>query len=194
MPRKPKDQVAPPPEEMVLKVASVKNTEAADVATLQAQVKDLMGQLEIERTARTAAEERALQEVENQAGSLMQTEIQERPTGKTMKIQRCNGKYKTVGYKDDGRPVLNAVFEEVDEPTYFYKIDLPPVGGIGLMLNGVYLYHGTVYEMDIHTLRTVKDSVYKCWKHDADVHGSDENAYRTPTNRVLRGGQIRTGR
>lgn len=188
-----KAAIPPKPDEGILEVASVKHTPLSDLELLKAQVADLQAKLASETEKRTEAETRALKQAENQAGSLMQTEVQEVPTGKTMKVARCKG-YKTVGYKDDGRAILQPEFDQVDEPTYFYKIDLPAMGGIGLNMNGQYLYHGTVYEMDIHTLRTVKDSVAKTWKHERDVHGSDENMYRKPSNVTLSGGQVRTGR
>jgi len=64
----------------------------------------------------------------------------------------------------------------VDE--YFYKIDLPPVGGEGIRINGTLLYHGQVVRCDARTLSTLKDIVYRNWKHDRDIHGTDENFYR----------------
>lgn len=190
MARKP--AIPPEPGEGKMDIASVKHVAPTDIELLQKQVADLTAKLEIETAARSAAEQKALEKAEEQAGSLMQSQIQEVPTGKQMEIARCIG-YETVSYKDDGRPILKPKFERYKVPTFFYKIDLPPIGGVGLNMNGQYLYHGTVYEMDVDTLRTVKDSVYKAWKHEADIHGSDENMYRRPSNVTLRGGQVRTG-
>jgi len=31
---------------------------------------------------------------------------------------------------------------------------------------------------DARTLSTLKDIVYRNWKHDRDIHGTDENFYR----------------
>ena len=59
-------------------------------------------------------------------------------------------------------------------------IDIPPSGGTHIELNGVHYYHGTTYEFDIHTIRTVKDIMHRGWKHESDINGSNENFYRRP--------------
>src|SRR5574340_942318 len=110
-------------------------------------------------------------------GAFMQRDISEVPTGKTIKVQRAAG-YKVVGHRDDGREIIKPVFRTVTIPTYYYKIDMPPCGGTDLKLNGTPYYHGGVYELDLDTLRTVKEMVNRLWKHDAEIHGSDENFYR----------------
>jgi hypothetical protein len=90
----------------------------------------------------------------------MQRDIQEVATGKTVKVKRApwirSGKpgYKVVGYKDDGREILKPSSKDVELPTYFYKIDMPPVGGDRPQDERRPFYHGTVYEFDIDTLRT----------------------------------------
>ncbi len=180
MPRR-KKEVGDPG--VVASVASIAGTASPDVEKLLAQIKDLQDKLASEQKARGEAEQKALEAAENQAlGMLQQTEVQEQPTGKTIKVSKCVG-YETVGYKDSGVPILKPQFKMFDVPTYFYKIHLPPVGGLGLQTNGVYLYHGTVYEFDIDTLRDVKSRVFSVWKHDADIHGNDENAFRKPAIR-----------
>lgn len=150
-------------------VASIADTSEDDVAALRAQIADLTEQL---AGARSATEQNALATAESQ-----HRDIQEVATGKTVLIQKCVG-YKTVGYKDSGEPIKKPIFDEVEVPTYFYKVDIPPVGGEGLMPNGVQLYHNTVYEMDIDTLRSVKEQVYRLWQHEANISGSNENFYR----------------
>jgi hypothetical protein len=171
--------------EGVAKVASLAGTSRDDVKALLAQIEDLKGKLELEQRARGEAEQAALELAEAQGNGLaQQTTIQEIPTGKKIKVQKLEA-YETVSYKDDGRPILKPKFRSEDVPTFFYKIDLPPVGGLGLVLNGMPLYHGTVYEFDLDALRTVKDMVFKCWKHDADIHGTDENVYRKPQNKQI---------
>lgn len=157
-------------------IASIAGTSEDDVAALRAQVADLSEQLSL---ARTEAEAKALAVAEAQS-AFMQRDIQEIPTGKTVTVQRCRG-YKTVGYRDDGRPILKPVWEDVERPTYFYKIDLPPVGGEGLIPNGVPFYHGTVYEVDIDTLRSWKEMVFRLWDHERNIRGSNENFYRRET-------------
>lgn len=188
MPRKKK---GPGDPDVVAQVASVAGTELSDLEKLKAQIADLEAKLAIEKKARGAAEQAALEAAESQANGLMQqTEVMEVPTGKKVKVQVGNG-YETVGYKDDGRPILRPKFKTEERPTFFYKINLPPVGGIGLTTNGMPLYHGTVYEFDIDTLRDVKSRVYAVWKHDADIHGSDENVYRKPQPKQM---SMKTGR
>lgn len=172
-----------------VQVASVTGTSPEDVQRLLAQIADLQEKLGIEQAARSDAEKAALAAAESQ-GMLMQRDIQEVATGKFVKVKRAidengNPAYEVKGYKEDGREILKPVFRLVDLPTYFYKIDLPPVGGTGLVTNGVDLYHGTVYELDLDTLRSVKERVHRLWDHDRNVHGSNENFYRKPQNTML---------
>ena len=165
--------------EAVTKVASIVGTSGDDVKALLKKIADLEGKLQIETAARSVAEQAALEAVEAQGNGALQPAVEERPTGKKIKIQVLD-RYEEVGFKDDGRSILRPKFKTVEVPTYFYKIDLPPVGGIGLTVNGMPLYHNTVYEFDLDSLRSVKDMVHKVWKHDRDIHGSDENLYRKP--------------
>lgn len=170
------DPSAPGEKTHHVAVASVKDTSEDDVAKLRAQVAALSEQLQV---ARSEAEQKALAVAEAQT-AFMQRDIQEIPTGKSVIVQRCSG-YKTVSYRDDGRPILKPVWEDVELPTYFYKIDLPPVGGEGLIPNGVPFYHGTVYEVDIDTLRSWKEMVFRLWDHERNIRGSNENFYRRET-------------
>ena len=34
-------------------------------------------------------------------------------------------------------------------------------------------------------IRALKDVVYRNWKHDSDIHGSDENAYRKQKQPII---------
>jgi len=146
---------------------------------LLAENRELRAKLDAANAQRSDAEQSALATAQAQ-GMLLQRTVEEVPTGKTVPLPRLK-EMKIVGYKDDsGRPILKPVFERVPVPTFFYKVDLPPCGGTDLKINGVPFYHGAVYELDLDTLRTVKEIVYKCWKHDADIHGTDENFYRKP--------------
>lgn len=169
--------------ESYAQIVSTAGVGGSDLEKLQAEVRDLQSQLEGERTKRTEAEAAALLAAESQ-GMLMQREIREIPTGRTRTVQRAKG-YKVVGHKDSGVPIMAPVWHDVELPTFYYKIDLPPCGGVDYKINGEAAYHGSTYELDIDTLRTVKDIVYRCWKHDADIHGSDENAYRPKKNNVV---------
>jgi len=168
----------------VSKVASISGTSKEDVQALMAQIADLKSQLEVSETKRTDAEKAALAAAESQ-GMLMQRDIQEVLTGRTVEMRVFSHYKETGSYKDNGDPIVKPVFVKKDIPTYFYKVDMPPVGGMDLKLNGQSFYHGTVYEFDIDTLRTVKEMIYRLWDHDRSIHGSDENAYRTPEERRL---------
>jgi len=89
---------------------------------------------------------------------------------------------------DDGKQmfVKEPIYEEV--PIFKYKIDLPPSGGLGIVINQFPYYHGEVYEFDIDELRTIKDIVARSWGHEANIRGAaNENAYRRPIGKVLRG-------
>ena len=165
-----------PADGTVSKVASIADTKPDDVKKLLSEIADLKAQLKVSNAARGEAEAAALEAAQAQ-GTLLQSEVAEVPTGKKIKVQRAAG-YKVVGHKDDGRDILRPVWKSVELPTFFYKIDLPPVGGTDCKLNGVPYYHGTVYEFDEDTLRSVKEIVYRLWDHDRQIHGSDENFYR----------------
>ena len=78
----------------------------------------------------------------------------------------------------------------LDVPTFQYKIDMPPVGGPDIKLNGHSYQHGQVYTFDLHTLRAVKEIIFRLRAHEASLHDSNENAYRKPSRPVLSG---RTG-
>ncbi len=181
MPRK-----AVPPIDGVAEVVSIEKASPTDVEALVAKIKDLESKLEVEKVARSKSEQKALDAVQNAAPSVYTEASSEKPTGKKIKVMRCTG-YKTVSYKDDGRPILKPEFEEVEKPTYFYRVDLPPVGGIGLTINQQPLYHGVVYEFDEDSLRSVKDMVFKVWDHEKNIHGTDENAFRRPRSNTIHG-------
>lgn len=111
---------------------------------------------------------------------------EEVPTGKTIKVPRLK-EFKVVGYTTEGIPMREPVWKEEEVPTFLYKIDMPAVGGTQIMVNGTPLYHGETYTLDLHTLRTVKEMVYRLRAHEASVFGTNENAYRKPTHAVFSG-------
>ncbi len=173
---------AKPPADMaqvVSEVVSIADTPPDAVAKLLKEINDLKSKLAISDAARGDAEQRALDAAQSQ-GALLQPGIEEVPTGKVVKVSRCKS-YKVVGHRDDGRDILRPVMEMVDIPTYFYKVDMPPCGGTDFKINEVPYYHGTVYEFDVDTLRSVKEIIYRLWDHDRNTHGSNENAYRRKT-------------
>ncbi len=163
-----------------------KVTPQEEVVRLQAEVEKLTKALSAEVDARGKAEDEARAAASAQGVAFMQREIQEVPTGKKVTVQRCE-RYETKGYKDDGTPIQKPIFKDVELPTYFYKIDLPPSGGTAVKINGEGFYHGETYELDLDLLRTIKDIVHRSWAHEATIKGSNENAYRRPQNRVLSG-------
>lgn len=154
-----------------------KKTTADELQALRDQVKELEGKLAIANTANEESARRAI---------FFKDVNEEVPTGDTVKVSRAY-KYETVGYKDDGRPILKPVYKEVELPTFMYKINLPPVGGKGITLDGEEFYHGQTYVFDIDRLRTVKEIVHRIRDHEATIHGTDENAYRPKMNAVFSG-------
>ena len=82
---------------------------------------------------------------------------------------------------------IDAGKDEDGTQWWWYKMDLPPVGGLDVKVNGVPFYHGEQYKVTTDTLRTLKDIVFRNWKHEGDIHGSNENFYRQPKEQVLRG-------
>lgn len=105
------------------------------------------------------------------------------PTGRTVKIRRCKNPY----VKNEAEQL----WEEIEVPTYLYHINMPPVGGVDIKLDGEEKYHGQTYEMTMNTLRTVKDIVYRIQAHEASIHGSDEDTYRPRVSKQI---SIKTGR
>lgn len=102
---------------------------------------------------------------------------EERPTGKTVEVTKCKN-YKIAGYHDDGRPILRPEYHQVMEPTYWYEIDMPPVGGTDIKLNGREFYHGNVYEVTNDELKTLKDIVWRLWAHERSLHEDNEKVFR----------------
>lgn len=145
-----------------------KLTPEEEIAALKAEVNRLQGAL---TDAGTAAEESA------RRAMYFKNDNEEEPTGKTVKVTRCVG-YEITGYTDEGIARRKPLWEEVEQPTYLYKVDLPPVGGVDLKINGESLYHGSVYELTLDALRSVKEQVYRIREHEANIQGTDENAYR----------------
>jgi hypothetical protein len=183
----------PPTPEAVAKVVSTKAVTNPgqkalldQIAKLQAEKAALQG--EVRKSKQEIA---ALEQVQSQ-GSIFGIASTERATGKFVMVSRLK-RYKVTGW-ENGREILKPEFHQVKRETYLYKVDMPPCGDIALKINDVPFYHGGVYELDIDTLRTIKDIVARTWDHDRQISGDrNENAYRRrhenfdPRN-VLRGG------
>jgi hypothetical protein len=98
----------------------------------------------------------------------------EEPTGNKIKIRKA---MKPWAKSEDDQDWQNV---EVD--TFYFKIDMPPIGGVQIMLNGEAMQHGLMYEVTQDTLRVLKSIVYKLREHEANIHGNDENVYRPKVN------------
>lgn len=168
-------------------------TPSEDVAALQAEIERLTQALSAQEGKTSAAEQERdaanLSAAANQGVILLQGDSREVPTGRTVTVSK-SVKYRGDGYRDDGRQVIKPVFEPVDLPTYYYKIDLPASGGWGLKINGVDFAQDQTYEVDEDLLRTIKDMVARAWAHEATIRGSNENVFRKMTNRAFNSGKV----
>lgn len=110
---------------------------------------------------------------------------EEVPSGRTTTVMRCKNPWEKKEEKQK--------WEEVEVPTFLYTIDMKPVGGTDLKLDGIEKYHGQTYEMTLDTLRTVKEIVFRLDAHEASIHGDDEDVFRPriSTQISLKTGQMR---
>jgi len=114
-------------KEAHVEVASTEGMPSETEQKLLADIADLQRRLEASEAKRGEVETAALAQAQAQ-GQLMQRQVEEVPTGKSVMLDRLKN-YKIVGHHDDGREIIKAVFHKVSIPTYFYKIDMPPCGG-----------------------------------------------------------------
>lgn len=96
-------------------------------------------------------------------------------TGRSIKVKRCLNPAEPESKKQ--------IWDDVEVPTFMYRVELPAGAGIHLTRNGVHYYHGQEYELDYYTLVDVKSMVARTWDHEKSIHGDNENAYRKQTNR-----------
>lgn len=132
---------------------------------------------EVERLGKALSTAEADRDDVTRKSAAFRNDTDEVPTGKSVKVTKCKG-YKNVGYHDDGRPILRPEWHEVDQPSYYYTIDMPPVGGTDIKLNGREFFHGQTYEVTLDELRTLKDIVHRLWGHERDIHEDNEKVYR----------------
>jgi len=93
------------------------------------------------------------------------------------------------GFVQPGDP--NETYAGEDDegtPLYYYRIDMAPCGGTDIRLSGETFFHGEVYKVTVHQLRTLREIVNRTWGHEQQINGTNENFYRKPQNRQLRGG------
>lgn len=154
-------------------VAPTKVTKADELEALRAEVARLEAALATANTANEDAARRAM---------FFRDVNEEVATGQTVKVKKAMRPWEKNIEDQDVR--------EVELPTFLYKVDMPPVGGVEIKLNGEPLYHGQTYTLDLDQLRLVKDIVHRIRDHEATIHGTDENAYRPKTNARFSG---RTG-
>lgn len=140
-------------------------------AELLAQIEKLKAELGDAHARRTAAEEMSHSlAASNFVGSM----AQEYPTGKTIKINVCVNPWERNEKKQN--------WKDIEYPTYFYNIQLPPgasgSNGSCLSINGMEYHHGETYEFDTFLLTEMKSRVAMTWFHERSIHGENENAYR----------------
>ena len=163
---------------MALKPKEV--TSQDDVAALQQRIEALTKQLAEKDGELSVAQESARLAAEVQGGvPFMQATMEEQPTGRKVSVKRAKNPWV--------REASKLEYETVEQPTYYYKIELPPSGGTSLRINGQDFYHGQTYEFSVDDLRMIKDMVARSWGHEANIRGSNENVFRRPQNRVLSG-------
>lgn len=149
---------------------------------LREEYNRLAAALEMEQQKNTDLE--AQKNSDAEAFAMQMSNIREVPTGEKKKIRKCTG-YEVVGYKDDGREIRKPIFEQIEVPTFWYKIDVPPSAGLGITISGNQFYHGETYKFTEDELRTVKDMVHRCFVHENIRLGRNEAPYRKEREHTL---------
>jgi hypothetical protein len=158
-------------------MADFKNVANDEIERLKAEVKRLQDELADAKV--TSSEDIA------RRAAFYKDDSDEVPTGRTIKVMKAK---KPWSRADD------IEYDEVDQPTFYYKIDMPPVGGVDIKINGESFQHGQVYEVTLDQLRYLKEVCYRLRDHEANIHGTDENIYRPKSHATFSGrvnGRIR---
>lgn len=138
---------------------------------LLAEIAALRQKLGLAEQERDAAQDQAKALAE--ASLFMGNGAEEQPTGKTIIKSVCVNPGETNEKKQK--------WKDIEVPTFFYTIDLPPGAGTDLTTNGVAYYHGQTYEVDQETLVDLKSRVARTWDHERAIHSENANAYRKQT-------------
>ena len=162
-----------------------------DQESLQDKLARLEAELAIEKSARASAEDSAARQLAQvQSNALQMSAIREVDAGTIEReVIGPDGEPKTTRVavlEPDGSQRLDEHNRKMWEsvpitetvPVYWYKIEIPPSAGLFISVNGQQLYHGETYKFTLDNLRTVKEMVFRAWQHEANVSGSNENAYR----------------
>ena len=171
---------------------------AERLARIEAENEALRAELAKANETITAAEEQAIAQL--QMGSSVEEiacgfrEVEKKDKlGNTVtrRVKRLDADGQ-VELDDDGKEITDKVPVMDKVPVYRFRIDLPASGGLGLIRNGFTYYHDESYEFTAEELRDVKDQVARAWQHERSINGTEnENAFRRPQNRQLRGNERR---
>jgi hypothetical protein len=151
-------------------------TKDQEIEALKKRLEDLTGELAEANAASAAAMGRAAFFAD------ANTEI---PTGRKVSLEYCENPW----VKDEAKQVWKT--KEVD--TYLFKVEMPPVGGVQIVLDGEPLQHGQTYEVTLDRLRYLKEIVFRLQAHEASIHGNDDDVWRPRISKEinLRSGTIR---
>ena len=75
----------------------------------------------------------------------------------------------------------------IEEDVWYLPIDLP-MGShqdCVININGHPFHAGQTVRVRTSTLRSLKDIMFRAWKHDAEIHGENESPYRKQTNQTF---------
>ena len=154
----------------------LKLTTEQELEALRKRVEQLQGELE-------DANQRTAQQTERAAYFAdANTEI---PTGRKVKVEYCENPWVKVEDKQ--------VWKTREVDTFLFKVDMPPVGGVQIVLDGEPLQHGQTYEVTLDRLRYLKSLVYNLQAHEAAIHGNDDDVWRPRISKEisLKHGSIR---